>query len=108
MFTKYFESRKDSLYTILTKDFKDISDDFYDFVNKISFTDEEINELFVGHNIENFKDKLIEELKTFLALQDDEKSLLFDDLFSSGILPTYSFPLDVIEFNIEGSDGKTK
>lgn len=108
MFTKYFESRKDSLYTILTKDFKDISDDFYDFVNKISFTNEEINELFVGHNIENFKDKLIEELKTFLALQDDEKSLLFDDLFSSGILPTYSFPLDVIEFNIEGSDGKTK
>ena len=108
MFTKYFENKKESLYTILTKDFKEICNDFYSFVNNISFSNGEIIELFLEHDINKFKKKLIEELKYFLSSNDDEKSLLFDDLFSTGILPTYSFPLDVIEFNIEGPDGKTK
>lgn len=107
-FTKFFENGNDSLYTILTKDFKNIANDFYNFVDEMIFTDEEIKELFIEHNVTNFKSKLIEELKPFLNVHNDDKSLLFDDLFSSGILPTYSFPLDVIAFNIEGKSGKTQ
>lgn len=108
MFTKFFEATGDSLYNILTKTFKDIKSNFYSFVRNIEFTKVEKDELFIGHNIEAFKNKLIEELDQFLVNHEDERTKLFDDLFASGILPTYSFPLDVIEFNIEGTDGKTK
>ena len=43
----------------------------------MSFTIEEIDELFIGHDIKNFKKKLIEELKDFLSTKDYEKTLLF-------------------------------
>lgn len=106
-FTKFFENTKFSLYDIGLSKFKEKYSEFKIFVEELQFTNDEINEYFVGHDVESFKGNLINELDKFLTAQENEVKI-FDALYKTGILPTYSFPMDVIEFNIEGLDGETK
>lgn len=40
------------------------------------------------------------------GVKSDEKVNLLDSLFNEGLLPTYSFPKNVVGFHIEDSDGK--
>ncbi|HMM00024.1 MAG TPA: DEAD/DEAH box helicase [Bacilli bacterium] len=109
VFTRFFDTRVDSLYDCTTKDFVSQISIFEEFVNRIIFTEEEIDVLFVKHETDAFKTKLLKDIDNFVnAFDGDDKKKLFDDLFTTGILPTYSFPLDVVEFNIEGFDGSTK
>lgn len=106
--TKYFETSAFSLYDIKISDFMNIFDDFCSFVKNISPSKSEKHNLFIDHDITDFKNRLIEDMAKFLKLHNNSDKKLFGTLYQSGILPTYSFPLDVVEFNIEGPDGKTK
>ncbi len=106
VFTKYFETTNYSLYDISIAKFKNIFDDFINYVKNVKFSDTEKREYFIGHDIENYKIQLIKEIKNFMNRQESADKVL-DALYETGILPTYSFPMDVIEFNIEGKDGKT-
>ena len=110
VFTKFFEGRPDSLNEVLTKDFVTIYPSFKTFVDIAAFSEEEMNSLFLGLNLQVLKDQLIEEIDNMIATFDgSEESLFFDVLFEKGVLPTYSFPLDVVDFNIEDPiTGETK
>ena len=108
--TRFFEARKESLDNIKTNKFIQIYPAFKEYINAIRFDNSEIEMLFIGADINVLKKRLIEELDNLVVSYDDiEDTDLFDDLFGKGILPTYSFPLDVIEFNIEDTiTGETK
>lgn len=108
--TRFFENRKESLHDIKTGKFKEIYSDFIKYIGKLSFNETEIRTLFIDADIDLLKDKLIFDLDNLLSNFDgNEDSELFADLFEKGILPTYSFPLDVVEFNIEDPiTGETK
>lgn len=108
--TRFFETRRECLHEIKTWQFRDIYPDFKEFVKNIEFTDEEVKTLFIGADVRALKNMLISSLDNLIVSYDDtEETDLFDDLFESGILPTYSFPLDVVDFNIENpSNGETK
>ena len=108
--TKFFETRKESLENLKTRVFIEIYPAFKEFVNEVSFDKRETDTLFIGADIDELKKRLIEEFDNFVATYDDtEDSVFFDSLFESGVLPTYSFPLDVITFNIEDpKTGETK
>ena len=106
--TKYFENTHNSLYDISVGEFKETINEFTKYVNSISFSENEIREYFIGHNIESFKKKLVEDIREFISGQTEDTMHMFDALFATGILPTYSFPLDVIEFYIEGVNGESQ
>lgn len=106
--TKFFEEINKSLYDISVGELKKVFNGLVNYIKSINYSIEEIAEYFAGHNIEHFKMKLTEDIGEFLYSQADDSMRVFDALFATGILPTYSFPLDIIEFNIEGPDGKTK
>lgn len=98
--------------------------DFIQYTKKLVFDEKEINTLipFTKHkNIEMYKENLIsqllnlkEKVETFKSNyytennhgNEDEKSLL-DILLEEGIFPTYSFPRNVVGFEIESDYGKT-
>ena len=108
--TRFFETRKESLESIKTSKFIDIYPSFKEYVSAVTFNEKELSILFMGTNINKFKMRLIEDLDNLVINFDDtEDTDFFDDLFENGVLPTYSFPLDVIEFNIEDPNtGETK
>ncbi len=108
--TKFFENKRESLDTIKTNKFIEMHSSFKDFLNYLSFSKEETTVLFVDYDIEKLKQSLEEEIQKLIVEHDTtEDTELFDDLFERGILPTYSFPLDVVDFNIEDTEtGETK
>lgn len=108
--TRFFETRKESLHEIKTSNFIEIYPVFKEYVNLVSFSDGEIKTLFIDSDVNLLKQKLVLDLDNLINEYDDtEESDFFDDLFEKGILPTYSFPLDVVEFNIEDPNtGETK
>lgn len=106
-FTKFFETTDDSLYDVSIGDFRKKINIFSKYVKNIIFSDIEIKEYFLGHTIETFREKLIYDVNKFIDTHNDDKKNFLDEIFGSGILPTYSFPLDVIEFNIEDSNSNT-
>ncbi|CCV65553.1 Putative DEAD/DEAH box helicase [Paracholeplasma brassicae] len=108
LFSRFFDSTSYSLYDITMEKFKEIFDDFIKYVKEIQFSEVEVNEYFINHSIEVFKIKLANDLDNFVSSQIEDSRKIFDALFETGILPTYSFPLDVIEFNIEDSEGHIK
>ena len=110
VFTKFFEGRNDSIDDISMEDFITAYPSFKSFVNLISFTKDEIMSLFLGLDISLLKYQLISQIDDLIASFDgSEESAFFDILFEKGILPTYSFPLDVVDFNIEDpTTGETK
>ena len=108
--TRFFEARKESLHDITTRDFINIYPHFKQYVDSLAFSADEISTLFVGADIDSLKKRFIDDLDNLFALYDDsEETIFFDGLFEKGILPTYSFPLDVVDFNIEDpNSGETK
>lgn len=106
--TRFFENNVNSLYDISTQDFINLFNEFEKYINELTFTNNELSEYFFNHEIDEYKSNLIQDLKIFINKEYGNKNRAFDELYKSGILPTYSFPLDVIEFNIEGKDGDTK
>ncbi len=108
VFTKFFEPKDYSLYDIKLYEFKDLLSEFKEFVRQINFSKDEINEYFICHDILNFKNRLMDDLNKLFDKEYGENKKIFDLLYEKGILPTYSFPLDVIEFNIEDENSKTK
>lgn len=107
VFTMFFQNKDTDLYSISISDFKTSLHEFEKFVKTIEFDKNDVEEYFLGHDISLFRTKLISDITNFLNQEKNDSSKLFDKLFQTGILPTYSFPLDVIEFNIEGSNGET-
>ena len=108
--TRFFETRRESLDDIKTCKFIEIYPAFKEYVDQVTFDDSEVDTLFIGADVDALKKKIIEELDNLIVSYDDtEDTDFFDDLFEKGVLPTYSFPLDVIEFNIEDTTtGETK
>jgi len=106
--TKFFENRDESIYDCNIEKFYEIQGEFYSFVNKNVFTPKEIETLFKTCDIQNLKEKFLKDIKVLFINKDKHEKKLFDSLFENGILPTYSFPLDVVSFNIEGDRGETK
>lgn len=105
--TKYFEKKKTSMDKCKVNEFKLMLDDFLMFLHDNNFSDEEVEFLFGGRNINIFKAELHNKIIDFVnTIEDDEKSSLFDKIYGYGILPTYSFPLDVVDFNITDEFGK--
>lgn len=107
VFTKFFENSKFSLYDITLENFKEILPQFEKYVENVNFSNSEIHEYFIGHNLKTYKNKLIENIN-FIVDNRNKDLKLFDVLYEAGILPTYSFPMDVISFNIEDSKGETQ
>ena len=105
--TKFFERINESLFDISFERFKLLSNEFFIFLENLSFNSLELEEYFRNSNIIKYKENLINDLKKFLKSNYDENENVFSLLYSSGILPTYSFPLDVVDFNIEDDKGKT-
>ncbi len=108
VFTKFFEFKSYSLYDIKLYEFKELLDELKDFIKQVNFSKDEIGEYFIGHNVLNFKNRLVNDLDKLFDKNYADNKKIFDLLYEKGILPTYSFPLDVIEFNIEDGYGKTQ
>lgn len=93
-------------------------DKFIDYVDDYKLSEKELhvlipvsNKIILNKLINSLKDnlKLIKERYNQFPLdfkneKDEEKSIL-DILYEEGILPTYSFPKNVVGFSIENSDG---
>ncbi|BBK77086.1 DEAD/DEAH box helicase [Clostridium butyricum] len=93
-------------------------ENFMRYINSYKFTDKEIKILIpnvVTINFTEFKNKLIESLKLinfkmktslidFKNEKDEPKSIL-DVFYEEGILPTYSFPKNIVGFFIEDEKG---
>ena len=111
MVTRFFESINKSFYDCTTSKFKDLLNDFIKFINDVEINSNEASFLFNNKPINEFKRNLVNAIVEFIDNYDFEyerDESIFDELFNTGILPTYSFPLDVVEFNIEDNEGKTK
>lgn len=121
LFNKFFKTRFSGIDECLTKDFYDIYYDvFVKFLESFIFTKEQVQVLIpkdVEIDIPNLKSSLISALLKLKEDVDihpekyyDEKSsqqvTLLSSLFDEGLLPTYSFPKNVVSFNIENTDGK--
>lgn len=103
---RFFHSECISLYDSTIEDFVSLFSKFHKFVDNMSFTDEERQCIFLDANIEECKSYLFKSLTKIRNNIPEEKkqASLFDYLFEKGIMPTYSFPLDVVSFNIEDND----
>lgn len=108
MLTKYFENTGQSFYEISACDFAKDFIRFKSFIDSFKFDKNEISEYFLDNDIQIYKQRFMLDLEKHLVGKEKESKDLFDILYQSGILPTYSFPLNVIEFNIEDERGNTK
>ncbi|MPM53864.1 hypothetical protein SDC9_100634 [bioreactor metagenome] len=120
IFNEYYKHQSSSIDRCLTVDFfNSYFEDFKDFLRDFNFTKGQETILIpngIKINIETIKDELVFSL---LQLKDDvekhpekydetkeEKVTLLDSLFNEGLLPTYSFPKNVVGFYIEDDKGR--
>lgn len=120
IFNEYFQSKDNSIDECLTVEFfEKYFDDFLNFLSYFNFTKEQEKTLFSKGVEINNKNNLIELKKSLLKLKEDvekypekydaeneEKVTLLDSLFNEGLLPTYSFPKNIVGFYIEDDKGK--
>lgn len=120
MFNDFYRKRGSSIDVCLTTEFfENDFEGFANFLEKFNFTDEQKRILIpigVIINFDNIKKELLNAL--YILKQDvdnhpekydvanEEKTTLLDSLFDEGLLPTYSFPKNVVGFYIEDDKGK--
>ena len=106
--TRFFETKPESLEECKVSRFKEYLPDLLAFINSISFSEQDKNLLFAGENLKHLKQamkKALEDCRDVLTTDMDNDDV-FDRLFGIGFFPTYSFPLDVVDFNIEDVHNK--
>ncbi|MCQ2515469.1 MAG: DEAD/DEAH box helicase [Saccharofermentans sp.] len=103
----------------VTNFYETLYEDFLSYLKSRTFSEEEIERL-VPHGLEEcakdfkdgFKKQLIhlkEQLKLYPEKYMDKNGdmeALLDSFYKEGVMPTYSFPKDVVGFYIEDQDGK--
>lgn len=119
-FNNFFRYKSRSIDECTTAEFfENYFMEFYDFIKGNPFTENDIKILIpsgVNMDVLDSMKNLISEID---LLKEDyinhpekynennqEKLTLLDSLFDEGLLPTYSFPKNVVGFNIEDNNGK--
>ncbi len=120
MFNEFYNIKNSSIDECLTIDFfAKYFVKFLSFLSDFKFTMEQ-EEVLIPNGVEISTNTIKQELKTsLLKLKEDvekhpekynenneEKVTLLDSLFNEGLLPTYSFPKNVVGFYIEDDKGK--
>lgn len=95
-------------------------DDFITYLSNKSFTSDEIRRLVprgMESCVSEYKSGLEEQLAVLIKQVKEfpekyktdrgDMEALLDALYKEGIMPTYSFPKDVVSFYIEDAEGKT-
>lgn len=105
--TKFFENKADSLYDCSSERFVTYLKEFESFVKDFSPSNGESNLLFGRADLNELKNGSILKIRSVVSQISDSNlnKTFFDMLFETGGLPTYSFPLDVVSFNIQNSKG---
>lgn len=120
IFNEFFRNKKSSIDECLTIEyFENYFDQFNIFLASYKFTDEQ-KSVLVPINVKIDIAEIKEQLRiSLLRLKDDtekhpekysafnaERKTLLDSLYDEGLLPTYSFPKNVVGFYIEDENGK--
>lgn len=120
LLNQFFRARSRSIDECTTIDFfKNYHQEFKKFLDEFTLSSEDITILIpfkVTIDLVKIKNKLIYELS---KLEEDtkrhpekytnsriERKTLLDSLYDEGLLPTYSFPKNVVGFYIEDENGK--
>lgn len=120
IFNEFYKSKNSSIDECLTIDFfENDFTEFQRFLKNFRFTDNqekvlipdgvEINTKEITKELENSLLKLKGDVELHpekYAEHNEEKVTLLDSLFNEGLLPTYSFPKNVVGFYIEDEKGK--
>lgn len=120
IFNEYFQAKNSSIDECLTVDFFDkCFNEFQKFLSNFNFPKEQEKILFsdevkisiktIFRELKNSLFNLKEDIDKHPEKYDErneEKVTLFDSLFNEGLLPTYSFPKNVVGFYIEDDKGK--
>jgi ATP-dependent helicase YprA (DUF1998 family)/Zn finger protein HypA/HybF involved in hydrogenase expression len=120
IFNEFYKIKKSSIDECLTIDFfENYFIEFQSFLRRFNLTKEQ-EKILIPHGVKLSTKAIIEELEiSLLKLKEDvekhpekyhesneEKVTLLDSLFNEGLLPTYSFPKNVVGFYIEDDKGK--
>ena len=120
LFNEYYKFHKSSIDECLTAEFfNEHFEAFQNFLKKYQFTEKQ-KEILIPRSVNIKTEDIKEDLKNgLLKLKEDvdmhpekyyvtneEKVTMLDSLFDEGLLPTYSFPKNVVGFYIENESGK--
>lgn len=120
LFNKFYKLHKSSIDECLTTEFfNEYFEAFESFLKKYQFTEKQ-KKILIPHSVDIKIEDIKEDLKIgLLKLKEDvdmhpekydvtneEKVTMLDSLFDEGLLPTYSFPKNVVGFFIENENGK--
>lgn len=105
--TNFFLSQKKSFYDCSVGDFKNDLPELMDFLDNYSLSKEDVSFLFLGEPLAVLKENMKRAIDDCMGSvgEADEKKDIFSVFFEKGFLPTYSFPLDVVDFSIFDKDG---
>lgn len=122
LFNEFYKLRKRSIDECTTTEFfNEYFESFKCFLQKYEFTNKQ-KEILVPHSVDLDIKSIKNDLNNgLLKLKEDvdkhpekydetneEKVTMLDSLFDEGLLPTYSFPKNVVGFYIENESGKIK
>ena len=117
---EFMNKMSTSIDGCLTLDFfTDYHDSFETFLKLFSFSQAQLDILIprsvdldvsgvlktLNHSLYDLKEK-VEAYPELYSLENEEKITLLDSLFDEGLLPTYSFPKNVVGFYIEDEKGE--
>lgn len=105
--TKFFLSKNKSLYDCTIAEFKELLPDLLNYLEGFTPSAQDMKFLFLGESLVSLKDEMKKAINDCVASlgTEDEKKDVFSVFFERGFLPTYSFPLDVVDFTIFDSLG---
>ena len=119
---EFLNAHSSSIDGCLTKDFfDDYHNSFCNFIESFSFSQVQLDTLIprgldlnlfevlknLNQSLYDLRDK-VDEYPERYSSGNEEKVTLLDSLFDEGLLPTYSFPKNVVGFHIENENGNGK
>ena len=107
-FSNFSSLKGISLYDIKVEKFAPLLYEFNDYVDKFEVNEIQSKEYFLNENLDKFKKDLNEKISELVVNQENLKRNLFDLLFEKGIIPSYSFPLDIVDFTVLDFNGNVK
>lgn len=82
--------------------------EFQNYVDNFKVNDIEKKEYFLDEDFNEFKSYLNDKMSDLATNQENLKRNLFELLFEKGIVPSYSFPLDVVDFTVLDENSEVK
>lgn len=101
--TRFFETKPESLEDCKVSRLKEYLPDLRNFLTSFTVGEDEMRLLFGDAKLSHMKKSMAGALDFCEACftEDLNNENTFDKLFEIGFFPTYSFPLDVVNFSIE-------